>query len=317
MKKTKQFIIRLFVALIGLVSLMNPATVAQAQEELNIGILQHVEHESFTEAVAGLQETLDKQADYSVQWDLQNANGDMTTLQSLAEKLVRDNDILVAVGTPAAQTLAAMEKEKPIFFLCITAPIEAGLVDSIEKPGANITGTSNLAPLEDQINLLLNNISDIQTVGMIHNSSEVNSSVLVEEAKKILQAQDIAVEVGTITGSNDIQQVFSSLLEKVDAMLLVSDNTVDSAIALVGDMLVDAGKPSVGSTDAIVRANGMMTISTPYVQYGEQTAQMVLRHLQEGIAPGDMPVEYADSVELTLNEDNLQAIGVDPSIIQE
>lgn len=301
-----------------LLPMLSGNQVAQAQEEpIKIGVVQYVEHEALDAVLKGFQETLDN-SDYAdrIEWDINNASGDQASLQSLSEKVARDNDILFAIATPAAQTLASVEQEKPIFIAAVTDPVEAGLAESIEVPGGNITGTSDMAPIEEQVDLLVRNFPDVETVGLIYNSSEVNSQVQAAVAVELLEAQGLETEVQTVISTNDIAQVMNSVVGNVDAMFMVTDNTIDSAISLVGDIAKDAGIPTIGSSDSVVRTNGLATLSNSYEDYGIQTAEMVIRMLDEELNPGEMEIELGKEFQIVVNEDFAEAIGVDPSGIE-
>ncbi|XJS10396.1 ABC transporter substrate-binding protein [Aerococcaceae bacterium WGS1372] len=308
----------LFAVLLTLVPFTALSQVAQAQEEpIKIGVVQYVEHEALDAVLKGFQETLDKSG-YAdrIEWDINNASGNQSSLQSLSEKVARDNDILFAIATPAAQALASVEQEKPIFIAAVTDAVTAGLVESNEAPGRNVTGTSDMAPIEEQVDLLIRNFPDVETVGLIYNSSEVNSQVQAELAVEYLEQQGLNTEVQTVISTNDISQVMNSLVGQVNAMFMVTDNTIDSAITLVGDIAKEAGIPTIGSSDSVVRANGLATLSNSYEDYGIQTAEMVIRMLDEGLTPAEMPVELGKDFQVIVNEDFAEAIGVDPASIK-
>lgn len=290
---------------------------AQEDEVINIGVLQLVQHEALDAVLKGFTETLDA-SDYAdqIEWDIQNANGDQSTLQSMSEKIARDNDILLAIATPTAQALATAETQKPIFIAAVTDPVEAGLADSLEEPGRNVTGTSDMAPIDEQVDLLVRNFPDVKTVGIIYNSSEVNSTVQAEAATIALEEAGLTVETSTVTNTNDIAQNMTALVEKVDAMFMVTDNTIDSSIALVGDIAKEAGIPTIGSSDSVVLTNGLATLSSSYEDYGIQTAEMVIRMLDESLEASEMPIELAKEFNIVVNPDFAEAIGVDPDSIK-
>lgn len=318
MKSRFKFINIITTVVLALLPMLAGGQAVQAQEEtINIGVVQYVEHEALDAVLKGFQETLDNSA-YGdrIEWDINNASGDQASLQSLSEKVARDNDILFAIATPAAQTLAAVEQEKPIFIAAVTDPVEAGLADSIEAPGGNITGTSDMAPIEEQVDLLIRNFPDVETVGLIYNSSEVNSQVQAGVAVELLEEQGLATDVQTVISTNDISQVMNALVGNVDAMFMVTDNTIDSAITLVGDIAKEAGIPTIGSSDSVVRTNGLATLSNSYEDYGVQTAEMVIRMLDEDLNPGEMEIELGKDFQIVVNEDFAEAIGVDPSTIE-
>ncbi|TLQ41685.1 ABC transporter substrate-binding protein [Ruoffia tabacinasalis] len=318
MKSRFKFINIITTVVLALLPMLAGGQAVQAQEEtINIGVVQYVEHEALDAVLKGFQETLDNSA-YGdrIEWDINNASGDQSSLQSLSEKVARDNDILFAIATPAAQTLASVEQEKPIFIAAVTDPVEAGLADSIEAPGGNITGTSDMAPIEEQVDLLIRNFPDVETVGLIYNSSEVNSQVQAGVAVELLEEQGLATDVQTVISTNDISQVMNALVGNVDAMFMVTDNTIDSAITLVGDIAKEAGIPTIGSSDSVVRTNGLATLSNSYEDYGVQTAEMVIHMLDEDLNPGEMEIELGKDFQIVVNEDFAEAIGVDPSTIE-
>lgn len=290
---------------------------AQMDETIKIGVLQLVQHEALDAVLKGFTETLDA-SDYAdqIEWDVQNANGDQSTLQSMSEKIARDNDIIFAIATPTAQALATAETKKPIFIAAVTDPVEAGLAESLEKPGSNVTGTSDMAPIVDQVDLLVRNFPDVKTVGIIYNSSEVNSMVQAEAATIALEDAGLTVEISTVTNTNDIAQNMTALVDKVDAMFMVTDNTIDSSIALVGDIAKEAGIPTIGSSDSVVLTNGLATLSSSYEEYGVQTAEMVIRMLDEDLDVSDMPIELGKEFNIIVNAEFAEAIGIDPESIK-
>lgn len=317
-KNIRQFFITFFTLSLSILSLSFSSTPIQAQEEtIKIGVLQYVEHDALDAVLEGFTQTLDN-SDYAdqIEWDIQNANGDQASLQSISEKITRENDILFAIATPAAQALATVEKEKPIFIAAVTDPVEAGLADSLEEPGKNITGTSDMQPLDQQVELLINNFPEAETVGIIYNSSEVNSKVQADQAVELLEAEGLTVDVQTITSTNDIAQILGTQIENVDAMFMVTDNTIDSAITLVGDIAKNAGVPTIGSSDSVVLQNGLMTISNSYKDYGVQTAEMVIRMLDEDLSVSEMPIELGQNFEVVVNEEFAEALGLDPASLQ-
>lgn len=287
-----------------------------AEETVRIGVLQTVDHEALNAVLNGFQEEL-AQSDFAerIQWDIQVANGDMSNLQSMSEKLARDNDVLFAIATPAAQALAVVEEEKPIFIAAVTDPVEAGLAESMENSGRNITGTSDMAPIDQQVDLLVRNFPQAKTIGIIYNSSEINSVIQAEAATELLEELGLNVEIQTVTSTNDIAQAMQAVVQKVDAMFMVTDNTIDSAIALVGDIAKEAKVPLVGSSDSVILKNGLMTLSNSYEEYGKQTAQMLIRLLEESLTPSQLPIELGKEFQIVINESFAQAIGIDPETI--
>lgn len=287
----------------------------QKSTQIKIGILQYVEHNALDAARKGFMDRMNE-SKYGEQivWDIHNASGDQANLQSMTNMVVRNNDYLYGIATPAAQSLAMAESKKPIFFSAVTDPLSAGLVDSLDNPGKNVTGTSDMQPIEDQVTLLVNYFPSVRRVGILYNSGEINSKVQADEAEKYLEERGVEVDIATITSSNEIPSVLGSLLKQVDAMFMVTDNTIDNSIALVGDMVKDAGLPMVGSSEEVALENGMLTLSNSYYDYGVQTADMLIRLLDQDLKVNQLPVELGKDFKIIVNEDFCRSIHVDPEI---
>ncbi|WP_423190287.1 ABC transporter substrate-binding protein [Alkalibacterium sp. f15] len=288
------------------------------QEVVNVGILQFMEHNSLTAAKDGFISEMED-AGYvdgeSINFDVMNAQGDQSNLQSMSEQLSGNNDLMLAIATPAAQALATAEQDKPILFTAVTDPVDAGLVESNETPGTNLTGTSDMVPIEEQIKLLLSIVPDAQTVGIIYNSSEPNSEIQANLAIEQLEAAGVSVQVSTVTTTNDVQQVLTSLASSVDALYIPTDNTLASTADTVGEIAMEYKLPVVaGSTDQ-VEAGGLATYGINYEALGRQTALMALEILENDASPETLAVEISDDLELFVNEEMAEALGIDPDSI--
>lgn len=173
-----------------------------------------------------------------------------------------------------------------------------------------------MAPIAEQVDLLVRNFPEVVNVGIIYNSSEVNSLVQAEQAAAELEAVGLNPIISTVTSTNDIAQNMTSLVEQVDAMFMVTDNTIDSSIALVGDIAKEAGIPTIGSSDSVVLTNGLATLSSSYEDYGIQTAEMVIRMLDENLSASELPIELAKEFKIIVNPEFAEAIGIDPDSIK-
>ncbi|PMB84909.1 ABC transporter substrate-binding protein [Dolosicoccus paucivorans] len=300
-------------------ALMIVPTLTSAQEPIKVGILQYVEHESLNATREGFIDGL-KEAGYvdgdKIKIQYENAAGDNGTLTSMGEKIASANDYLFAIATPAAQSLANITKEVPIYFSAVTDPVDAGLVKSLEKPETNVSGTVDAGPLKEQIELMLSIKPDIKTIGLLYNSGEANSVGEVERAKKILEEQNLAYQEVSVTSTNDISQALATLLNKVDALFLVTDNTVASAMSYVGDMAAENDIPVIGGSKDMTLVNGLATYGLDYYALGKQTADMLVRQIENGEAIKEMPVEAAKDLELVINEEMAKRLNIDPSSIQ-
>lgn len=306
----------LFLVLIGFVLVACGADdqAETTDESYTVGILQFMEHNSLTEAKDGFMDEL-KESNLNITFEVMNAQGDQSNLQSMSEQLASKTELMLAIATPAAQALATVEQEKPILFTAVTDAVDAGLVDGNETPGRNLTGTSDMVPIDEQIALLLSIVPDADTIGIIYSSSEPNSVIQANLAIEALEAAGITVEVSTVTSTNDVQQVVTSLAPKVDGLYIPTDNTIASTIATVGEVAREYNLPVVGGDSNQVDGGALATYGISYEELGRQTARMAIEILQNGQSPDDIPVEFSDNLELAVNKEMADAIGIDPESI--
>ncbi|MGX7092872.1 ABC transporter substrate-binding protein [Hutsoniella sourekii] len=294
------------------------ASPVRAQEEISVGVLQYVEHESLNQTYEGFKAGLEE-AGYidgqNLKINFLNAAGDNANLQSMSETL-RANDYLFAIATPAAQGLSNIVKDKPIYFSAVTDPVASGLVTSLEQPGANVTGTIDAGPVEKQIELLQSIAPEAKKIGLIYNSGETNSQVEAEKAMAIMKEKGLDPVEATVTSTNDVSQVIGSVANQVDALFTVTDNTIASAMTLVGDIAIDAGIPLIGGSKDMALENGLATYGLDYYELGKQTAQMLVRQINENLETKDIPVETAAKLELVVNKTVAEKLGIDPNSIQ-
>lgn len=287
-------------------------------ENVNVGILQYMEHDSLSKAREGFVSELEE-AGYiegeNLTLNYQNAQGDQANLQSMSESLVGDNDVILSIATPAAQSLATVTQEDPILFTAVTDPVDAGLVAENEVPGGNVTGTSDMVPIEEQVALLLSLASDAETIGIIYNSSEPNSKIQADLAQEAIEAEGLEVKSLTVTTTNDVQQVMTTLAQEVDAVYIPTDNTLASTMPTVGEIALEYKLPVVPGSAEMVEAGGLATYGINYEKLGRQTAQMALQIIEEGADPAEMPVETSDTLELVINEEVAESLGIDPESI--
>lgn len=292
----------------------NDSNAIDDTENINIGILQFMEHNSLQNAQDGFINELEK-SELNFDFDSMNAQGDQSNLQSMSEQLTSNNDLVLAIATPAAQSLANVEQDKPILFTAVTDAEDAGLVKSNEDPGNNLTGTSDMVPIEEQIALLLSLIPDAKTIGIAYNSSEANSQIQADLAIAELEKAGIEVQEGVVTTTNDVQQVVTSLAEEVDGIYIPTDNTMASTMATIGEIAKNYQLPVVAGAAEMVEVGGLATYGINYEDLGRQTARMALRILEDGENPGEMAVEISDHLELVINEEMAEALGIDPASI--
>ncbi|WP_105242770.1 ABC transporter substrate-binding protein [Streptococcus suis] len=286
-----------------------------SSDVVKVGVLQYMEHESLTAAREGFVAELEangyKEGEKLV-LDYQNAQGDQANLQTISEQLIDGNDIVLAIATPSAQSLATVSTETPIVFTAVTDPLSADLVESSEKPGGLLTGTSDQAPIDKQVELLGQAVPDAKTVGILYTTSERNSEVQVEQAKELLEKAGYKVVVKGITSSNEVQDATTSLMKDVDALFIPTDNTVASTMTMIGELSVEHKVPVIGGSTDMVDEGGLLTYGTNYEALGRQTAKMAIKII-EGANVSETAVEYPETVSLHVNEEMAQKLGIDTS----
>ncbi|HEL2729552.1 TPA: ABC transporter substrate-binding protein [Streptococcus suis] len=305
------------VASMGLLTLAACSSSSEqaSSDVVKVGVLQYMEHESLTAAREGFVAELEangyKEGEKLV-LDYQNAQGDQANLQTISEQLIDGNDIVLAIATPSAQSLATVSTETPIVFTAVTDPLSADLVESIEKPGGLLTGTSDQAPIDKQVELLGQAVPDAKKVGILYTTSERNSEVQVEQAKELLEKAGYKVVVKGITSSNEVQDATTSLMKDVDALFIPTDNTVASTMTMIGELSVEHKVPVIGGSTDMVDEGGLLTYGTNYEALGRQTAKMAIKII-EGANVSETAVEYPETVSLHVNEEMAQKLGIDTS----
>jgi len=257
-----------------------------------IGILQPIEHPSLDTIYAGFKEGLKEQgyAD-KVKLDFQNAQGDQSTMNTISQRFVADKkDLVLAIATPAAQAVAAQTTDIPIVGAAITSFTAAKLAASNDHPGGNVTGVSDMAPVDAQVALIMDLVPHAKTVGFLYNSGEANSVEQVSLIKKAVEAKGLKTTELTVTNSNDVQQVTAALVTKCDVIYSPTDNTVASAMPTVAQVANAAKIPVIVGADSMVTDGGLATAGVDYTELGKKAAAMAVKIL-EGAKPADMPIE--------------------------
>lgn len=292
----------------------------EAGQDVSIGAVTIVSHPSLDLVYEGIVEGL-AEAGYvdgeNLSIELQNPQGDQSTLTNIANTYASSgNDLFVAIATRPAQALAQVIDDRPIVFASVTDPVAAALVDSLEAPGGNITGTSDQLPPDEQLEMLQEIVADLGTIGIVYSSSEVNAEVQAAAFREVAEAAGIEVHVATVINSSEVAQAAESL--DVDAYWVGNDNTVVSAIeSLV--QVAEANQRFLFTSDAdSVERGAAASFSTDYKAQGEQTARIIVRVL-EGADPAEVPVEIQESLELTINPEAAARMGFElpDSIVEQ
>ena len=279
-------------------------------DSYSIGINQLVQHPSLDAAAEGFQAAFED-AGVDVEWDIQNANGEQGTAVSISQQMANANhDLYLAIATPAGQAMSKSIKDKPLLFTAVTDPVEAELVESVDKPGANVTGTSDAAPIEEQVKLMSQLVPDAKTVGVVYSSAEVNSKVQVDQLTEAAKSQGMGVQSQTVTSVTEIPQAVEALGD-VDAIYVPTDNMVVSGISSLIKVANDKTIPVIAADSGAVEGGAAATIGIDYKELGRQTGEMALRILQDGADPAETAVETASDYTYVINEEAVKAQGIE------
>lgn len=282
----------------------------ESQGKVKIGLVKFIDHVSLDAAKEGfLEELKDNGIDYELV-DL-SANGDISLIPTLANQLQSENvDLIYAIATPSAQAVKNVIKDKPIVFSAVTDPVGAGLVKSLEKPDANVTGVSDYIDPEIQVDDFLKLYPDTKTFGVIYSTSEQNSQVQVEELEKVLDKKGIKLEKVGVNNVNDIPQAIASISTKIDALFALTDNLVANAGPIVAADLLKENIPSLSAEEGQVKKGLLMSKGVNYEEQGKQAARLAIKIIN-GQEVKDLPVEYNEVNQQLVNEETAKALGVD------
>lgn len=291
------------------------AAVDTAEKEYKIGVIQLVEHAALDAANQGFIDGLNEAGiKYTV--DQQNAQGDQTACDTIASKLVNDgNDLILAIATPAAQAVAGKTTDIPILVTAVTDPETSGLVASNEAPGGNVSGTSDLTPVKEQIALLTEILPEAKTVGILYCSAEDNSIFQADIAKAEIEAAGLAWEEFTVSSSNEIQSVVESAVSKVDVIYAPTDNMIAAGMTTVAMVANENKIPVICGEAGMVEAGGLATYGIDYYNLGKMTAQQAVKILKGEATTAETPIGYltAEQCEFAGNDETAATLGIDLS----
>lgn len=287
----------------------------EKQKQVKIGILQLVEHPSLDAAREGFVEAL-KDAGYvegeNLTIDYQNAQGDVNNNMTIAQNFVADgNDLIFAITTSSAQAVAKTTQDIPIIFTAITDPVGANLVESLEKPGGNVTGTSDTHPnaIKNTIKSIKEFFPETKKVGIVYNSGEPNAVTNVENAKKVLKEIGLEPVFASISTSSEVKQAAESLVDRVDVFYVPKDNTVVASLESIIKVANEHDKPTfVGEGDSVKRGT-FASFGFEYHDLGYTTGKMAVDVLK-GKKPSEIPVGFPESLELYINKSAAKEEGI-------
>ncbi len=285
-----------------------PDTGGETTESISVGISQIVAHPSLDAARDGFKAAL-ADAGYDVDYDEQNAQGDQSVAASIAGKFASDDlDLILAIATPTAISVAQAVTDVPVLFTAVTDPEGAALVESADAPGGNVTGTSDAVPVDGLLELVTRIAPDAETVGIVYNAGEPNAVTQVEWAEEAAADLGLTIELATADTSAAVQQAADSL--DVDAFFVITDNTVVSALETLIQVAEDKDIPVIASEGDSVARGAIATIGIDYYALGYQTGEMAVRILRGEVEPGELAVETQTQLDLYLNTGAAERMGV-------
>lgn len=258
-----------------------------------VGIIQQLEHAALDEATRGFQDTLTEKLGDQVEFDYQNAQNEQANCATIATKFVsNDVDLIMANATTALQAAAAATGDIPIVGTSVTDYVTAGVIETNDAPGFNVTGVSDLAPVDQQIALLQELVPDVQKVAIVYCSAEPNSLYQSELAQAELDAAGIAWEEFTAADSNEVQAVITTAITDCDAVYIPTDNTMANNMEIIKNVTVPAGIPVICGEENMCGVGGLATLSISYYELGCKAGEMAYEILVNGADPATMPIEY-------------------------
>lgn len=322
MKVVRKLLAPLLVVGILLTSLisLHQLKADKKKDVFRIGISQFITHQSLDATREGFVDELAKQGyveGKNIEIDLQNAQGEQRNLKTISQQLAESSDVVLAIATPSAQSLANTTQTTPVIFSAVTDPVSAKLVESREHPGGNVTGTSDQSSdaISTQINLIKKVLPKAKTIGILYTQSEPNSVVQKDEAKRLLEEKGFTVVEKTILDSNNVKAAAESLMAEVDMVFVPTDNIISSTMETVKQVSIKHKVPVFGGSTEMIAVGGLYNYGTNYEELGRQTARMLIRVLK-GEKPENMAVELPEKLELHTNKEMADALGIDISKLE-
>ena len=322
MKVVRKLLAPLLVVGILLTSLisLHQLKADKKKDVFRIGISQFITHQSLDATREGFVDELAKQGyveGKNIEIDLQNAQGEQRNLKTISQQLAESSDVVLAIATPSAQSLANTTQKTPVVFSAVTDPVSAKLVESREHPGGNVTGTSDQSSdaISTQINLIKKVLPKAKTIGILYTQSEPNSVVQKDEAKRLLEEKGFTVVEKTILDSNNVKAAAESLMAEVDMVFVPTDNIISSTMETVKQVSIKHKVPVFGGSTEMIAVGGLYNYGTNYEELGRQTARMLIRVLK-GEKPENIAVELPEKLELHTNKEMADALGIDISKLE-
>lgn len=321
MKKTLLGITTIALAALALAGCSS--STASSKHTVNVGILQVVQHGSLDASREGFKSELTKEIKakhpkWTVKYNYQNAQGDQSNINTMSQQIVQKKpNLILGIGTQSAQGLAKKTKTTPIITTAVTDLKSAGLVKSNDKPGTNVSGTSDMGPVTKQLKLLKSITKGNKPIGIMYNSSEENSALQVKMAQKWATKNDVKLKIVSVTSTNDVQSALSTLDSKISGLYIPTDNLMASSMKVVGKATQKDKLPVVTGSIEMAEDGGTATYGINYKDLGKQAAQMAAKVILDKQNPKNMKVETSKTLHLYVNKNYAKAIGINPTSIKK
>jgi len=302
-------IVSLVLALMMLVC----SAAAMAEAQYTVGICQLVTHDALDSATQGFMDALNAEmGEGVVEYDLQNAAGDSNTCATIANAFVASEvDLILANATPALQAATAATADIPILGTSVTEyGVALGIDDFSGTVGGNVSGTSDLAPLDQQAAMILELFPDVKNVGLLYCSAEANSQYQVDTVKALLEGMGVTATLFPFSDSNDASAVAQNACDASDVIYVPTDNVVAANTGIFDNICQPAGVPIIAGEAATCTGCGVATLSISYYDLGVTTGKMAAKILKGEADIATMPVAYAENFTLQYNPDICEALGV-------
>ncbi|MEK3977692.1 ABC transporter substrate-binding protein [Psychrobacillus sp. FSL K6-2836] len=287
-------------------------TESEDTKTFKIGVTQIVEHPSLNAAYEGFQKAIED-AGLEVEYEVKNAQNDNSQNTTIANDLVSSGvDLIFANSTPSAQAVAALTEDIPIVFTSVTNAVDAEIVDSMESPGGNVTGTVDTHPdaIPSTLAFLKNELG-AKNVGIVFNAGEQNSRSQVDAVKEQMAEVGLNVVEASVSTSAEVKQATESLIGKVDSLYIITDNTVVSALESVVDVANEQKLPMMVAEFDSVKRGGLGAYGFEFYDIGYEAGEMAVKILKGESTPAELPVQYPQNLKFVLNKDTVDALGIE------
>lgn len=288
-------------------------------EVKKVGITQLVEHPALDQAREGFIEGLKENGfveGENLEIDFQNAQNDNPTSQTIASNFANDKkDLIFAVSTPSAQAALNATQDIPIVFTAVTDAVEAGLVKSNESSENNVTGTSDAIPVDKALELIKKFVPDVKTIGVVCNTSEINSKLQVDALREAAEKEGIKVVDKGATQANEVNQAVAAVAKEADVIFAPTDNLVASSMPIITKVATENKIPVIGSEEGHVENGALACNGISYKELGKKAGEMAAQILKGEKQPSEIPVATLDDTETIINKSTMETLGIkDPQI---